>query len=330
MGSDLHLDPDPPHSAEPPPCPTSPAPSAESVSPADAEPSPITTAERGPAAPPPAAPVAEPASSPPTSATARPATAPPAGSARSSDAPPSLFPLGQGDGCHANPAKAKSDARGAVSPSKSSPLGSSPTTSSPTTGRDLAPASVGSEPPTSAPRSEPEAKAPSDPPAMAWAKGHGVPAADVEAMVVAALSAVRGKLVSRDRCATDAKEVLGLWKALGRPLPRELAEDLALVAAWAQQSPDRAAARDLRAEGWPEGQDRSRSVATLCRRDRWGDRLAAAQAWAAKGRRSAPPPVAPARTGAAPVRVILEEDGSISNYNPQPRFDPYAYAPASR
>ena len=155
---------------------------------------------------------------------------------------------------------------------------------------------------------------------MAWAKGHGAPAADVEAMVVAALSAVRGKLVHRDRCATDAKEVLGLWKALGRPLPRELAEDLALVAAWAQQSPDRAAARDLRAEGWPEGQDRSRSVATLCRRDRWGDRLAAAQAWDAKGRRSAPLPAAPARTGATPGRIILDEDGEVLAATPRYSF----------
>jgi hypothetical protein len=44
------------------------------------------------------------------------------------------------------------------------------------------------------------------------------------------------------------------------------------------------AARDLRAEGWDEGVDRSRSLEALCDTSRWAERLVAAQAWDADGR----------------------------------------------
>lgn len=94
----------------------------------------------------------------------------------------------------------------------------------------------------------------------------------------------QGRLVPLSRLGTSARCVLKLWTALGRPPLTELADELALVAAWARESPDRLAARDLRAEGWEGQPDRSRSVDTLCRQARWADRLEAARAWHAAGR----------------------------------------------
>lgn len=102
-----------------------------------------------------------------------------------------------------------------------------------------------------------------------------------------------------DRLGSSAKSVLALWRALGRPPLDALAEDLALVAAWARESSDRLAARDLRAEGWEGQPNRSRSVDTLCRQTRWADRLAAAQAWDRRGR----PVQAPGSAAAAAARV---------------------------
>lgn len=89
----------------------------------------------------------------------------------------------------------------------------------------------------------------------------------------------------------DAAAVVELARALSSPAG-VVAEQLVLVAAWARTAPD--AARPLRGVGWAEGQDRSRSLSTLTRLDRWADRLAAARAWDAAGR-----PTTPA-TSAAP------------------------------
>lgn len=91
----------------------------------------------------------------------------------------------------------------------------------------------------------------------------------------------------------DAEAVIGLCRALGRS-PAEVCPELALVAAWARLSPDRIAARHIRAENWPEGRNQSRFVAPLTRADRWAERLAAARAWDRAGR----PTAAPASTAA--------------------------------
>lgn len=95
-------------------------------------------------------------------------------------------------------------------------------------------------------------------------------------------------VVNPARCATDAREVLGLWRAIGQPPPADLASDLCAVIRWARSAPDRLAARDIRAEGWPDGTDRSRSMATLCRRDRWGERVTAAHRWARESAKKGP------------------------------------------
>ena len=115
------------------------------------------------------------------------------------------------------------------------------------------------------------------------------------AAVVAAVEALRGSAVNPDRCAGDAGHVLGLWRHLEHPPLQELAAELVQVIGWAQRSPDPLAARDIRAIGWEGGTDRSRAMATICRRDRWADRLDAAQRWTAQGE----PTSAPERASAA-------------------------------
>lgn len=146
-------------------------------------------------------------------------------------------------------------------------------------------------------------------------RGH--PRAAVEAMVLRSLEAIRQRPVTPDRCATDARHVLGLWRALGTPDPVDFAAEVVLVAEWAQRAPDRLAARDLRAEGWAEGTDRSRSADTLCRREKWGDRLDAAQRWDRAGRPTSLPGVpvgaigAPRRGGGRPgllAQLVETED----------------------
>jgi hypothetical protein len=103
-------------------------------------------------------------------------------------------------------------------------------------------------------------------------------------MVVRCVQEARGKLPAPERCGTDAGPILALWRRLGYPPPADLHRDFARVAAWAQLATDTAAARDIRAEGWAEGRDRSRDVTTLARQDRWASRLDAATAWEDAGR----------------------------------------------
>lgn len=140
---------------------------------------------------------------------------------------------------------------------------------------------------TDTPKPEPPPVAPSWTPAANACGGH--PRLDVAAMVVRCIEPVRGKLPNPARCGTDAKPILALWRCLGRPPPEEFAADFRTVAEWAALSPHPAAARDIRAEGWAEGQDRSRDVTTLARQDRWQSRLDAARAWEANGRTSTKP-----------------------------------------
>lgn len=100
-----------------------------------------------------------------------------------------------------------------------------------------------------------------------------------------------------DRVGTDAGSILALWRRVGRPEPRGFAEDFGMVCEWAQLSGDPLAARDIRAEGWADGRDRSREIVTLARQDRWSSRLDAARAWDERGRVS--PRVEPAPAAAS-------------------------------
>lgn len=129
---------------------------------------------------------------------------------------------------------------------------------------------------------------------------NGHPRSAVAAAMLACIEAVRQGPVTPDNTATDAKAVLGLWRALGRPEPALFADDFRLVATWAQESPDPAAARNLRAEGWEGGVYRARSVATMTRQAAWGDRLDAARAWDGQGR--------PTTTAADPPRTDPASD----------------------
>jgi len=111
-----------------------------------------------------------------------------------------------------------------------------------------------------------------------------------------------------ERWATDGKTVIKHWRALDKPTDLEAwVADVELVARAARESDDRMFARHLRAEGWAEGTDRSRSVATLLRHEKWADRLEAARAWAARidslGADGSPeasgPDMTPPKSGAA-------------------------------
>jgi hypothetical protein len=118
-----------------------------------------------------------------------------------------------------------------------------------------------------------------------------------------------------DRCGTDAPVVLALWRADGRREPGAFAQDLVLVARAARWCPDPVFGREVRGEGWADGQDRSRKVANVCRQRppagssgaTWEERLVVARQWAAAGCPVAtPPPIAlvhsrdrPAPRGAA-------------------------------
>lgn len=106
--------------------------------------------------------------------------------------------------------------------------------------------------------------------------------ASILAMVIDSIEAITGQPPNPQRCATDAKSLLSLWRALERPPPEEFAQDLKLVAKAARECPDPLFARDVRAEGWDGGVDRHRSVATLAVHKRWGERLEAAMRWRAQ------------------------------------------------
>jgi hypothetical protein len=107
----------------------------------------------------------------------------------------------------------------------------------------------------------------------------------LEAVVVRCLREIRQAQVIPEKCATAAAQVIGLWSAVGHPDVDEFADELVLVARAAQMSRELLFARDIRAENWPEGVDRTHNVDTICRRDKWDSRLQAAKRWAeASGR----------------------------------------------
>lgn len=123
----------------------------------------------------------------------------------------------------------------------------------------------------------------------------GHPPTAVQAMVLRCVEAMKQATVNPARCATDARSILALWRADGRRAPDEFGADLALVIRWARESPDPQAARHIRAEGWADGTDRHRDMATLCTQERWTARLELAQAWARRTgiATDAPPPSLP-------------------------------------
>lgn len=104
---------------------------------------------------------------------------------------------------------------------------------------------------------------------------------EVVNMVLAICQEVRQKLPNPERCATDAKPILALWRLLGKPDPAEFTDEFCALAQWARESGDLLASRDIRAEGWIGGVDRHRDIATLARQDKWTARLEMAQAWVA-------------------------------------------------
>lgn len=88
------------------------------------------------------------------------------------------------------------------------------------------------------------------------------------------------------------------WPPLATWLP-----DALLVADAMHHCPDKVFARNIRAEGWADGVNRSRSVGTLAVHERWGDRLEAAQRWKrVAGSQDPPPGPAQPRRG-PPVKV---------------------------
>lgn len=113
---------------------------------------------------------------------------------------------------------------------------------------------------------------------MTWAKG--LPAGMTEAVLLA-IAEVRQRPVNPERTGTDAKTILGLWRATGKPDAAAFGADLTTVIRWARESSDKLAARDIRAEGWEGGTDRHRDLSTLCRQDKWSARVEAARAWSA-------------------------------------------------
>lgn len=113
---------------------------------------------------------------------------------------------------------------------------------------------------------------------MTWAKG--LPAGMTEAVLLA-IAEVRQRPVNPERTGTDAKTILGLWRATGKPDAATFGADLTTVIRWARESTDKLAARDIRAEGWEGGTGRHRDLSTLCRQDKWSARLEAARAWSA-------------------------------------------------
>jgi hypothetical protein len=88
------------------------------------------------------------------------------------------------------------------------------------------------------------------------------------------------------------RPVWRLWQAMGFPAPMEMEAAIELLASAARQCPDPVFSRDIRAEGWKEGKDRSRNVASVCRLEPkegssgadWTQRMETAQDWHDAGR----------------------------------------------
>lgn len=135
---------------------------------------------------------------------------------------------------------------------------------------------------------------PKAPPLPSWVPKDTRPyaRADVAEMVLTVIAEVRrpadldpdaptSPVATDVRCKGDAKTILALWSYLEHPPIAEFARDLIAVVRAARPGgcPARIFARDIRAEGWEGGEDRHRSLPTLCRRESWERRLEVARDW---------------------------------------------------
>jgi hypothetical protein len=98
----------------------------------------------------------------------------------------------------------------------------------------------------------------------------------------------------------------------------ELAEGLRLVARWARESVEPAAARAIRGIGLPGGVDRSASTATLCDTSRWAERIRWARAWHERKLAEKCGPSAPAAPMTAMERHFNEVVAAITLMGPRP------------
>ncbi len=134
---------------------------------------------------------------------------------------------------------------------------------------------------------EPKITGPTEPPVPAWARKRfaGQPAAEKVALIAAVIRELRQREPQPRELKSDtnARSLEGVWKAVGRPPLDAFQAEVVLVAKAFRESPEPIFARDVRAEGWKGGTNRSRSLKTLCVLESWSDRLDTAQRWEAGG-----------------------------------------------
>jgi hypothetical protein len=102
----------------------------------------------------------------------------------------------------------------------------------------------------------------------------------VLSMVVDSIGEITGQRPNATRSKGNGSEILKLWRGLGCPPTEEFKADLAVVAHAARECPEELFARDIRAEGWKDGTNRSLSVSTLCVLRKFEERLLVATKWA--------------------------------------------------
>jgi len=149
----------------------------------------------------------------------------------------------------------------------------------------------------------PTSSAPAKPAPPKWAQTAARGRDCTAAELLAGCAAIQEATGARSRSdhgisPTAARPILSLWRALERPPWAEFAAQAQLVVEAARKCPDPLFARNLRAEGWADGRDRSRSLPSVLRHERWDERLAAAEAWRDGGKSEQPRPRAAA--GGAP------------------------------
>jgi len=120
---------------------------------------------------------------------------------------------------------------------------------------------------------------------LAKAMPNQVRAIDLGVLVVSV-----GRRLSRDAkrgldgMHSDGPTLLAFWESMGAPDPIAFGMELQLVADAFHACPDPLFARFVRSEGSPNFPNRKSSMATLCDRKHWTDRLTAARLWDQSGR----------------------------------------------
>ena len=143
-------------------------------------------------------------------------------------------------------------------------------------GSSIAEAEIKAEPPT------PKGERPASPTISTTGWGDTPKRVDRQAyaaLTLRALAAITGSEPNPKRCKTDARRIWALARSLDWPDPAEFEAELLLVADAAKRCPLPLFARDIRAEGWNGGVDRSTHVSTVTVQSKFGDRLRAAQKW---------------------------------------------------